>query len=337
MDFSERKTLTIIVPAYNSAATLASCLDSFLDPTILDEIEILIVNDGSSDETAEIARTYEKKHSAFRLINKENGGHGSVINHASQIAKGKYMKVIDSDDHVTNLKPFVEALREANADVVFTNFKTVDINTGNVRFFNMANTNFGKEIAFDEFWLHKKYVHQVCNFHGITYNTDFYLQTRTKLTEHISYEDQEYATLPFANVQTVLPLDITLYEYTIGDANQSVSDKNQVKKIGQLEKVVLRISNNTPATSTAAISDYFAYKQRDILASYYIAALIKNPNKPSGRKLARDINQKLKTSANATYLMCLVFSYLGISGKAYLKLKNSNVFRVFTTQIRGAN
>ncbi|MCL2190063.1 MAG: glycosyltransferase family 2 protein, partial [Defluviitaleaceae bacterium] len=92
--------ITFIVPAYNSEGTLEKCLHSLLDKQSQSKIEILIVNDGSTDSTAEIAQVFVNKHPNCRLINKENGGHGSVINVASKLASGKYIKVIDSDDWV---------------------------------------------------------------------------------------------------------------------------------------------------------------------------------------------------------------------------------------------
>ena len=79
---SMKKVLTIVVPAYNVEKYLKNCLDSFVDVNILNSIEILVVDDGSTDKTADIAKSYEKKYpNSFRLLSKENGGHGSTINY----------------------------------------------------------------------------------------------------------------------------------------------------------------------------------------------------------------------------------------------------------------
>ena len=95
------KILTVTIPSYNVEAYLEDCLESFVNSEVMDDIEVLIVNDGSSDNTAKIAQRYvDKYENTFRLINKENGGHGSTINTGVREAKGKYFKVVDGDDWV---------------------------------------------------------------------------------------------------------------------------------------------------------------------------------------------------------------------------------------------
>ena len=85
----EEKILTITIPSYNVEAYLEECLESFVNSEVMEEIEVLVVNDGSSDSTAEIAQRYADKYpETFRLINKENGGHGSTINTGIKEAKG---------------------------------------------------------------------------------------------------------------------------------------------------------------------------------------------------------------------------------------------------------
>ena len=99
--YINNKLLTISIAAYNVEQYLKKCLDSFIEPSIMSQLEVLIVNDGSKDSTLEIAREYEKKYpDTFKAIDKPNGGHGSTINTAIENATGKYFKVIDSDDCV---------------------------------------------------------------------------------------------------------------------------------------------------------------------------------------------------------------------------------------------
>ena len=97
----DEKILTVTIPSYNVEAYLEDCLESFVNSEVMDDIEVLIVNDGSSDNTVKIAQRYvDKYENTFRLINKENGGHGSTINTGVREAKGKYFKVVDGDDWV---------------------------------------------------------------------------------------------------------------------------------------------------------------------------------------------------------------------------------------------
>ena len=99
----EEKIITVTVPSYNAKDYLDRCLTSFITDCeeINNKIEVLIVNDGSTDETERVASQYVQKHpEMFRLINKENGGHGSGINTGITNANGKYFKIVDADDWV---------------------------------------------------------------------------------------------------------------------------------------------------------------------------------------------------------------------------------------------
>lgn len=128
-----KKILTVTVPSYNVEKFLENTLDSFVDERVLDDIEVLIVDDGSKDKTAEIGRKYEEKYpDTFRVISKENGGHGSTINRGIGEAKGKYFKVVDGDDWVDQdgFAELIQRLKTCDADYVFTNYYEVNDVTG---------------------------------------------------------------------------------------------------------------------------------------------------------------------------------------------------------------
>lgn len=91
------KYLTITVPCFNSQDYLMRCLDSLLAGG--DDVEIIIVNDGSTDRTGEIAESYARCYPKIvTVVHKENSGHGSGVNTGLKLASGKYFKVVDSDD-----------------------------------------------------------------------------------------------------------------------------------------------------------------------------------------------------------------------------------------------
>ena len=93
------KLLSIAIPCYNSEAYMEKCINSLLLGG--EEVEILVVDDGSSDRTAQIADEYAEKYpDIIRVIDKENGGHGDAVNYGLANAEGKYFKVVDSDDWV---------------------------------------------------------------------------------------------------------------------------------------------------------------------------------------------------------------------------------------------
>ena len=127
------KLLTITVPTYNVEKYLAQCLDSFVLEEDRELLEVLIVNDGSTDTSADIAKTYVERYpDVFTLINKENGGHGSTINAGIKAATGKYFKVVDSDDWVDKaaMKNLMECLKKSDSDLVYSNYYWIDNRTG---------------------------------------------------------------------------------------------------------------------------------------------------------------------------------------------------------------
>ena len=134
------KIISFIIPSYNVEKYLSKALESFLAGDVLDKIEVLIVNDGSKDSTATVANEYVEKYpETYRLINKQNGGHGSAINTGAEAANGKFLKVIDADDWVItdNLKELIEKLEVCESDVFLTPYHTVDMETGEKTVFRM--------------------------------------------------------------------------------------------------------------------------------------------------------------------------------------------------------
>src|SRR5690625_5191792 len=93
------KLLSVVIPCYNSEEYMEYCIKSLLSGG--DDVELLIVNDGSVDNTAKIANKYAKKYpSIVKAIHQENGGHGEAVNTGIRNASGEYFKVVDSDDWI---------------------------------------------------------------------------------------------------------------------------------------------------------------------------------------------------------------------------------------------
>jgi len=120
---TSNKLLTVSIAAYNVAPYLRQALDSLVVPGVMDKLEVIVVNDGSKDETSEIAHEYESRHPAtFRVIDKENGGYGSTVNISMREARGRYFKLLDGDDWFDKdgLRELIETLGKTDADVVIT-------------------------------------------------------------------------------------------------------------------------------------------------------------------------------------------------------------------------
>ena len=334
------KVLTVVIPAYNSQQFLDQCISSMLVPEILEKLEIIVVNDGSTDDTAAAAERYCAQYpDVIRLISQENKGHGGALNTGCAAAVGKYLKVIDADDWVEtkNLPAFLELLEHCGSDVVLTHYHTIDISTGEIKNWKTYPDEFGRSYRFDEIMADWRSFDRSLTFHGITYRTAFYQQFGIRLSEHVFYEDYEYSTFPCCHAKSVTPFDLFLYEYRIGDVNQSVSEHNQLKRISHIESVLNRMIGEYRKLSHIEDSGktYIAFKIQSLLLSYLTTVLLVNPNKKAGRQLAKQQLAQCRTTAPAVYDLVKrkyqIFSLMNrlhISKQTWNNILNSRVYRI---------
>ena len=116
-----KKVLSVSVAAYNLGSMIEQCLDSFIQEDILERVEVLVTDDGSKDNTAEIVVEYEKKYpGTFRLIRQKNAGPGSTVNSGLAHATGKYFRMVDGDDWVNTkeMKAYLVYLESNETDMV---------------------------------------------------------------------------------------------------------------------------------------------------------------------------------------------------------------------------
>lgn len=114
--------ISIIIPVYNVGQYLEKCLESVINQTYK-KLEIILVNDGSTDNSVSICKKYERKDKRIKLINKENGGVSSARNCGLDICIGSYVTFIDSDDYVEKdyIETLYKKLKKYNVDIVFSN------------------------------------------------------------------------------------------------------------------------------------------------------------------------------------------------------------------------
>ena len=303
------KVLTFVIPAYNSEQFLDKAIPSMLVPEILDKLEVIVVNDGSKDKTAEIAEKYCVQHpETVRLISQENKGHGGALNTGLAAATGKYVKVIDADDWVVseNLPKFVELLEQCESDVVLTHHHTIDIGTGEIKNWKSYPPVFGKGYTFDEIMPAWRSFDRSLTFHGITYKTSFYHEKGHQLLEHVFYEDHEYATYPCCYANTVTPFDLFIYEYRVGDVNQSVSNANQLKRLSHTEAVLQRMADKYGTLPESGGQHYAAMKIQGLLLSYLTTSLLVDPDKKAGRLAAEKQMEKRSADVSEAHAMAKV-------------------------------
>lgn len=235
-----QKLLTIVVPVYKVEAYINKCLDSLLlSPDKMQQLEVIIVNDGTPDDSAELSREYVKRYpESFRQIDKENGGHGSAWNVGLKEATGKYLRFLDSDDWLTNLSEFLDKLSSCDADVVITRLnryyearnlsevtqcpKTIDS--------VMPISCIGPE-EFAECDL-------VCDFWFSTYKTAILKPLHPLFLEGVSYDDSILFIVPLLFAQNYIAYDLVLYNYLLERQGQSMDLDVQKKKIPDRLKVL---------------------------------------------------------------------------------------------------
>lgn len=251
------KLLSIVVPSYNTSKYIDECLPTFIDDCI-DQIEILMVDDGSTDDTYEKAAKYAERYpNSIRVIKKENGGHGSVINTGINEAKGKYFKVIDGDDWIIkeNLELFLNFLSTVNADVIINPFIQHLVGTGKERLVSYSVSSFNQEKSFDDVY---KEAFTVA-IHSVTYLTKLLKDNRVTFTEKCFYEDQQYDVFPMLYANTIAFYKEPLYVYRIGTTEQSINIENYKKNAWMSEMILdslMDFVNQLPNNISPAKREY---------------------------------------------------------------------------------
>lgn len=237
--FKMEKTLTIVIPSYNVEKYIERCLDSFLNMEVLKELEILVINDGSTDQTQAIVQRYCNKYpSSIHLINKENGGHGSGINVGIEHATGKYFKVVDGDDWVEkdNLPDYVRRLRKLSVDMVANDYTLVQDETFKVIEHRKVCKNtyhYGKEWGFAE-----AVNENIIPLHAMTVSTKILKENSIRLDEHVFYEDAEYMLYPIPFCKNVYYDATNIYMYRLGRSGQSVDIHSMIRRKEDHHKVM---------------------------------------------------------------------------------------------------
>ena len=335
-----QKILSFVVPAYNVEPYIETCLDSFLCDEVLDQIEVIVVNDGSTDRTAEIVEGYVKKWpEVLRLHSQENGGHGAALNAGAALVSGQYLKAIDSDDWAIteNLPEFVRKLQSCEADVVLTPYHQIDMGTGEKSVWKMFVPEYDRCYTFEEIMNDWKAFDRCLTFHGISYRTEFYREYPYRLPGKIFYEDHEFAAIPCVHAGSICPMDLFLYQYRVGNPQQSVSADNRLKRIGHVEQVtldLLQYGKAHPELSGSA-RGFLMKKAEGVALIFFITECILNPEKKAGRQNCRFFNKKLEQinplfyrQIKKKYEIYRILSVLHIDERGYHNLIQSNISRI---------
>lgn len=232
------KYISFAIPCYNSAEYMSRAIDSILIGG--EDVEILIVNDGSKDDTLKIAKEYESQYPTIvKVIDKENGGHGDAVNAGLRNASGKYFKVVDSDDWVEeqSLKKILELMHgwkehDMEVDMLVSNYVYEKVGVKHKKVIHYRDVLPQNEIFS---WKDAGHfgISQYILMHSVIYRTELLKLNQLELPKHTFYVDNIYVYYPLPYVKKMYYLDVNFYRYYIGREDQSVNEKVMIGRLDQ--------------------------------------------------------------------------------------------------------
>ena len=240
------KLLSVAIPCYNSEAYMEKCIKSILPGG--EEVEIIIVDDGSSDGTAAIADRYAEEYpTIIKAVHQENGGHGEAVNAGIRNATGLYFKVVDSDDWLSR-DAYLQAL--SHLEKLAKGSDTVDLFVTNFVYDKQGATRkkvmrFNHCFPQEEIFGWKDMGHlpkgKYLLMHSLIYRTQLLKDCGMELPKHTFYVDNLYAYEPLPYVKKMYYLNVDLYRYFIGRDDQSVNEQVMIRRIDQQIRVNKRM------------------------------------------------------------------------------------------------
>lgn len=299
------KLLTIVIPTYNMQDYLHNTLNSLLvSEELLPLLEVLVINDGSKDESSVIAHEYETKYPAiFRVIDKENGNYGSCVNRGLKDAQGKYIKLLDADDwyETEALGQLMQALAEMDVDMVLTPFANNYENGDQPECVAQSNLQTGKVYHFNQCdsKMLFRYVMPM-----ITYRTGLLRDIRYIQTEGIPYTDTEWVFFPQYTIDTFTWFPFPVYHYRIGREGQTMDPAILSRNIWKYEIIAHSLIDNRKKYNErkCALAEEFNLQQIEFLATniYRMFLVLVSPSVEDMEHLCR-FDDYLKEACPSVY------------------------------------
>lgn len=275
------KILTVSIAAYNVQEYIRDTLEPFLLVRKPERLEVLIIDDGSTDNTYSIAKEYEKAYpNIFQVIHKENGGWGSTVTMGIRNATGKYFKLLDGDDYFNeeNLSEFLDALEDTQSDLVITSFIRFYDNSDKTDpvendFYDVEKTT---DFSFDEVP-----IHPFCfEMYAITFRTELLQSANVSITEHCFYTDNEYVAKGVSLCKSAVKMPYSLYCYRLSRPGQSVSIDGMRKHYKEFELILRKMLAYVKQNVTNKhLQELFYERYRGLSYYYYETLFLMGPGK----------------------------------------------------------
>jgi len=287
---SSDKIVTVCVPAYNVERYLERCLWTLVHHKMAADVEILVIDDGSTDHTAEIAGMLAARYPGIvRLIQKENGGHGSTINRAISEGAGKYFMVVDGDDWIDG-EQFAALLTkvkngEIDTDIISSNYHEIDMETSALTpWQQQARVEYFKAIPFEDLDLENVYF----TLASTIIKLSVLRQIDQKLQEKTFYVDVEYILFPVPYLKDVTFVDYHIYKYCRGNAEQSVYIPTMVKRYDHHERIMKNVlAYKQEHQMSSAQSTYYDAILKRHLYTHYALFMVYDTDKKHGYEIGK--------------------------------------------------
>lgn len=275
-----KKILSVVVPSYNMEKYLPKCLGSLLvdDNTLLEKLEVIVVNDGSKDRTSGIAHRFEAEYpGVFRVIDKQNGNFGSCINAALSVTNGCFVRILDADDYLDaeTFGEYLDYIKRLpyDVDLVINDFAHVDADgrvLSKCRHGLPCDKNFSLAYILSTScpWLSPP---------AIAYRRELLMDMGYRQTEGISYTDSEWFTLPLSRVRRARYFPKIVSNYLLGRDGQTMNAETFAKNVWMLEKIAHRYADDYPQllkTCEPSAREYFMRRVIDHFQLVYTSVLI---------------------------------------------------------------
>lgn len=287
------KILSISVAAYNVEKYLTKLFEILkISNKVNEKIEIIIVNDGSTDNTLDVANKFKMQYpDSIVIVDKKNGGYGSTINSSITIAKGRYFKILDGDDwfNKNNIEDFLDFLEKQEVDLVISPYE--------------MHYESNNEIALmDEhvngFLTSPLLMHEIC------IKTSAFRESKLRISEKCFYTDTEFAIICMLLAKNFAKYSRPIYCYRIGREGQSISFESRKKHCADSEKVVFRCIKIKQDYKAKNEQMYPLIKKQIVkTAVFHFNTLLLFPKSKNSIEALKLYDKELKAADREVYLM----------------------------------
>lgn len=283
------KLLSVVIPVYKVEKYIDKCISSLIvpDEKQLQLLDVVIINDGTPDNSAVIAKEYEKKYPGIiRVVDQENRGHGGAWNHGTELAVGKYLFYLDSDDwfDTAELSKLITYLGKIDVDMVLLNFQIYRVAEDKYIPINRRKEFIPEKVYdSDQFdWLATGHAWNMTYAQDTVFRTAMMQKYLPLFCEHVIHDDGSLQTIPIALAKDFIYLPLDVYRYYIGRPGQSIDPQRDAERaadcVTKVHKFILDwVTRNRDAVPKGGTREKYTEASYQSLGTWHYVELAKFP------------------------------------------------------------